>query len=46
MYRYFHLHHRVQTGSGAHTTSYLMRTGHSFPGGKAAGEWSWPLAYI
>jgi hypothetical protein len=33
----FYLHHRVQTGSGAHPASYLMGTGDSFPGGKAAG---------
>jgi hypothetical protein len=26
-----------QTGSGAHPASYLMGTGGSFPGGKAAG---------
>jgi hypothetical protein len=30
------LHHRVQTGSGAHPASYPMGTGISFPGGKAA----------
>jgi hypothetical protein len=33
----FSLHHRVQNGSGAHTASYPMGTGGSFPGGKAAG---------
>jgi hypothetical protein len=32
----FSLRHRVQTGSGAHPTSYRMGTGGSFPGGKAA----------
>jgi hypothetical protein len=32
------IHHRVQTGSGAHPASYPMVTGSSFPGGKAAGE--------
>jgi hypothetical protein len=32
----FSLHHRVQNGSGAHPASYLMGTGGSFPGGKAA----------
>jgi hypothetical protein len=32
----FSLHHRVQTGSGAHSTSYPMGTWGSFPGGKAA----------
>jgi hypothetical protein len=33
----FSLHHRVQTGSGAHPASYSMGTKDSFPGGKAAG---------
>jgi hypothetical protein len=33
----------VQTGSGAHPASYLIGTGGSFPGGKVAGPWSWPL---
>jgi hypothetical protein len=33
----FFLHHRVQTGSGAHPASYPMGTRGSFPGGKAAG---------
>jgi hypothetical protein len=32
----------VETGSGAHPTSYPIGTGGSFPGGKAAGAWSWP----
>jgi hypothetical protein len=32
----FSLHHRIQTGSVAHPTSYPMGTGGSFPGGKAA----------
>jgi hypothetical protein len=32
----FSLHHRVQTGSGAHPPSYPMGTKGSFPGGKAA----------
>jgi hypothetical protein len=39
----FSLHHRVQTGCGAHPASYPMDTRGSFPGGKAAGAWSWPL---
>jgi hypothetical protein len=39
----FSLHHRVQNGSGAHPGSYPMGTRGSFPGGKAAGAWSWPL---
>jgi len=33
----FSLHHRVQTGSGAHPASYPMGIRGSFPGGKAAG---------
>jgi hypothetical protein len=40
------LHHRVQTSSGAHTASYPMGTRGSFPGGKTARAWSWPLRYI
>jgi hypothetical protein len=40
------LHHRVDTGSGAHPAFYPMGTGGSFHGGKAAGAWSWPLACI
>jgi hypothetical protein len=32
------LFHVVQTSSGAHPASYLMGTGGSFPGGKAARE--------
>jgi hypothetical protein len=39
----FSIHHLVQTGSGAHPPSYPLGTTVSFPGGKAAGEWSWPL---
>jgi hypothetical protein len=35
--------HVVQTGSGAHTASYPLGAGGYFPGGKAAGPWSWPL---
>jgi hypothetical protein len=42
----FSLHHRVQNGSGAHPDSYPMGTRGSFPGGKAAGAWSWPLNSI
>jgi hypothetical protein len=33
----FSLHHRVQTGSGAHPASYPMGTRGSFPGGNVAG---------
>jgi len=39
----FSLHHRVQNGSGTQPASYPMDTGVSFPGGKAAGPWIWPL---
>jgi hypothetical protein len=42
----FSLHHRVQTGSGAHPASYPMGTRCSFPGCKAAEAWSWPLTSI
>jgi hypothetical protein len=34
----FSFHHRVQTGSGAHSASYSMGTRGSFPGGRAARE--------
>jgi hypothetical protein len=40
------LHHRVQNGSGAHPASYPMGNRDSFPGGKVAGAWSWPLTSI
>jgi len=33
----FFLRDRVQTGAGAHPTSYLMGTGGLYPGGKAFG---------
>jgi len=33
----FSLRHHVQTGSGAHPSSYAMGTGVSFPWGKVAG---------
>jgi len=39
----FSLHQRVQGGSGAHSASYPMDIGGSFPGSKAAGAWSRPL---
>jgi hypothetical protein len=42
----FSLHHRVQNGSGAHPDSYPMATRGSFPGGKAAGAWSWPHLHL
>jgi hypothetical protein len=34
----------VQSGSEVHPTSYPMGTGGSFPGGEAAGAWSWLLS--
>jgi len=42
----FSLHHCAQTGSGAYPASYPMGNRGSFPGGKAAGAWSWPLTSI
>jgi hypothetical protein len=42
----FSLHHRIQNGSGTHSASNKMGTRGSFPGGKAAGAWSWPLTSI
>jgi hypothetical protein len=42
----FSLHHRVQTGSGAHPAPYPVGTRSSFPGDKAAGAWNWPLTSI
>jgi hypothetical protein len=39
----FSLLHVVQKDSGAHLASYPMDNGGTFPGGKAAGAWSWPL---
>jgi hypothetical protein len=42
----FSFHHSVQNGSGAHPASCPMGTRGSFPGGKAAGAWSWPLTSI
>jgi hypothetical protein len=38
--------HRVQNGSGAHPAPYPMGTRGSFPGGKVARAWSWPLTSI
>jgi hypothetical protein len=40
------LFHRVQNSSEAHPASYPMDTRGSFPGGKAAGAWSWPLTFF
>jgi hypothetical protein len=42
----FSLRHSVQTDSRANPASYPMGTGGSFPWGKTAGEWSWPLTSI
>jgi len=42
----FSPYHRVQTGSGAHPASYTIGTRGSFPGGKAAGAWSWPHLHL
>jgi hypothetical protein len=42
----FSFHRQVQNGSWAHPASYPMGTRCSFPGGKAAGAWSWPLTSI
>jgi hypothetical protein len=44
--RNFSLHHHSQNGSGAHPASYPVGTSGSFPGGKAAVAWSWPLTFI
>jgi hypothetical protein len=40
------LHHRVQTGSGAHLAPYPMDARGSFPRIKVAGMWSWQLTSI
>jgi hypothetical protein len=42
----FSLHHRVQNGSRAHSASCPMGIKGSFPVGKAARAWSWPLTSI
>jgi hypothetical protein len=42
----FSFWHRVQTGPGAHSASYPMGNGGSFPGSKATRAWSWPLTSI
>jgi hypothetical protein len=41
----FSLHHLVKNGSGAHPACQMGTRG-SFPGGKAAGSWSWQLNSI
>jgi hypothetical protein len=40
------LRHRVQTDYEAHPAAYPVGTDGSFPGGKAAGAWSWSLTSI
>jgi len=40
------LPHHVHTGSAAHPASYPMGKSGSFPGGKSAGAWNWPLTSI
>jgi hypothetical protein len=42
----FSLHHCVQNCSRAHPASYSICTRVSFPGGKAARAWCWPLTSI
>jgi len=42
-YGNFSLLNRVQTNSGAHSASYPMGAGGSFPESKATGAWSWPI---
>jgi hypothetical protein len=42
----FSLHHLVQNGSGFPSASYPVGNRGSFPVGKAAGTWSWPLTSI
>jgi hypothetical protein len=42
----FSPHDRVQNGSGTHPASYPMGTRGTFPEGKAAGAWIWPLTSI
>jgi len=41
----FSLSYRVQIVSGVYPASYPMGI-RGFPGGKAAGAWSWPLTSI
>jgi hypothetical protein len=43
---YFSLYHRVQNGFGTNPASYPICSWGSFPGGKAAGAWIWPLTSI
>jgi len=39
-------YHHIKTGSEAHSASYTMGTWGSFPWGKVARVWSWPLTSI
>jgi hypothetical protein len=41
--RNFSVLHRVRTGSGVYSASYIAGTGDIFPRSKAAGAWSWTL---
>ena len=36
----------VQTDCGAHPAAYSMGNGDSWPGGRAAAAWSWPLSHL
>jgi len=44
--RNFSFCHRIQVDPETHSASYSVSTGGSFPGGKAAGVWSWLLTSI
>jgi hypothetical protein len=46
LYDAIRIHIYVQTGSGAHPASYPTSTGDDFPGSKAVGARSLPLASI
>jgi len=41
-----YLQNRVHNGSGVHPAYYPIGTRGSFPEGKTAGAWSWPLTSI
>jgi len=43
MMRHIYIRHRVQTCSEAHPASHPMGTGGSYPWGKTARTWSWPV---
>jgi hypothetical protein len=42
----FSVAHNVHTGCGAHHAPYPWNTGVCFPGGKAAGAWSWSFCLV